>query len=71
MDKKLKLGIAGLVALFGFFVGFRVFFQKGAKLLDGLFPWNWIALAVILALLCFYAYKATRKNKNDDNSENA
>ena len=65
MDKKAKIGIVGLLVLFAFFVGFRVFYQRGAKLLADLFPWNWIALAVIVGLLGFYIYRVTRKKKDD------
>ena len=63
MNKKTKLGLLGLVVIFAFFVIFRVFFQKGSKLLEDLYPWNYIALAVIVVLLIVYFVKAVKSGK--------
>lgn len=61
MDKKSKLGIIGLIVLFAFFIAFRVFYQQGAKLLEGNTPLMMGAFVVILILLGYFAYKFTRK----------
>ena len=61
MDKKTVLGIVGLVVLFAFFIAFRVFYQQGAKLLEGNTPLMMGAFAVILGLLGFFAFKFTKK----------
>lgn len=69
MNKKTKLGLLGLVAIFAFFVIFRVFFQKGSKLLEDLYPWNYIALAVIVVLLIVYFVKAVKSGKKGGAAE--
>jgi len=71
MDKKSKIGLALLGLMFVAFVLFRVFYQKGAKLLADLFPWNYVALVIIVVLLCVFAYKATRgkKDESEEDSE--
>lgn len=69
MNKKTKLGLLGLVAIFAFFVIFRVFYQKGAKLLEDLYPWNYIALAVIVVLLIVYFVKAMKASKKGGAAE--
>ena len=66
MNKKTKLGLLGLAGIFVFFVLFRVFYQKGAKLLADLYPWNYVALAVILALLIFFFIKSTKNGKKKE-----
>ena len=40
MRKETRNGLVGLVLIFIFFVLFRVYYQKGAKLLANLYPWN-------------------------------
>ena len=51
MRKETRNGLVGLVLIFIFFVLFRVYYQKGAKLLANLYPWNYIALAAIVLFL--------------------
>lgn len=69
MDKKTQRGLLGLVALFAFFIIFRVLYQKGARLLADMYPWNWVALAIILILLGIYAYRVTRRGKSSEDDE--
>lgn len=53
------------------FVAFRVFYQKGAKLLADLFPWNYVALAVIVGLLIWYFIWAKKSGSKDEDAEGA
>jgi len=69
MNKKAKLGLAGLAALFVFFILFRQYYQKGAKLLADLYPWNYIALAVIVVLLIVYFVKSAKSGKKSAGEE--
>lgn len=69
MNKKVKLGLLGLAGLFVFFVLFRELYQKGAKLLADLYPWNYVALVVIVALLGVYFIKAAKSKKADAEPE--
>ena len=47
------------------FVAFRVFYQKGAKLLADMYPWNYVALVIIVGLLIWYFLWA-KKHGDDD-----
>ncbi|MBE6011847.1 hypothetical protein [Anaeropeptidivorans aminofermentans] len=60
-NKKNVIGIVLLVVMFVFFILFRVFYQQGAKLLNGIHPWDYIALVVIVALLGIYLVRTTKK----------
>lgn len=65
MNKKQKIGIIGLAIMIAAFVAFRVFYQKGAKLLADMYPWNYVALVIIVGLLIWYFLWA-KKHGDDD-----
>ncbi len=54
------VGIISLIAMFAFFIVFRQFYQKGQKLLEGVHPWDYIALVVIVLLLGVFLWKRTK-----------
>ncbi len=57
------LGIVLLVVMFVFFIVFRQFYQQGQKLLEGLHPWDYIALVVIVGLLGIFLVKKSKNQK--------
>lgn len=57
------VGIVLLVAMFVFFILFRQFYQQGQKLLQGLHPWDYIALVLIVGLLGLYLWKKSKNEK--------
>lgn len=65
INKKQKIGIIGLAVMTAAFVAFRVFYQKGAKLLADMYPWNYVALVIIVGLLIWYFLWA-KKHGDDD-----
>ena len=65
INKKQKIGIIGLAVMIAAFVAFRVFYQKGAKLLADMYPWNYVALVIIVGLLIWYFLWA-KKHGDDD-----
>ena len=65
MNKKQKIGIIGLAVMIAAFVAFRVFYQKSAKLLADMYPWNYVALVIIVGLLIWYFLWA-KKHGDDD-----
>ncbi len=69
MNKKQKIGIVGLVVIFAGFIAFRVFYQKGAKLLADLYPWNYVALVVIVGLLIWYFIWAKKTGGKEEENE--
>lgn len=69
MRKETKRGFIGLLVIFVFFVLFRVYYQKGSKLLANLYPWNYIALAVIVTFLLFYMFKAKKDFQKQETCE--
>lgn len=71
MNRKQKIGVIGLILIFAAFVAFRVFYQKGAKLLADLYPWNYVALVVIVGLLIWYFIWAKKTGGKADTSDEA
>ena len=65
INKKQKIGIIGLTVMIAAFVAFRVFYQKSAKLLADMYPWNYVALVIIVGLLIWYFLWA-KKHGDDD-----
>ena len=65
INKKQKIGIIGLAVMIAAFVAFRVFYQKSAKLLADMYPWNYVALVIIVGLLIWYFLWA-KKHGDDD-----
>ena len=51
------------------FVAFRVFYQKGAKLLSDMYPWNYVALVIIVGLLIWYFLWAKKHGVDDKKVE--
>ena len=69
MRKETRNGLVGLVLIFIFFVLFRVYYQKGAKLLANLYPWNYIALAAIVLFLLIYMFKSRKDIQTQEDFE--
>ncbi|EHR78179.1 hypothetical protein OCC_03973 [Thermococcus litoralis DSM 5473] len=63
-DDTKKMGVI-IAVMFVVFVLFRVYYQKGRKLLANYHPWDWIGLVVLFSLLGYAMYKLQKKGSEE------
>lgn len=56
-------GIVLIIAMFVFFILFRQYYQQGQKLLQGVHPWDYIALGVIVVFLGIFLWKKSKSQR--------